>query len=95
MKQSDIAYECSMGSETTVVNWCSYLRGNFKTIMTKLVPSQKIGGPGMWVEIDETHIRLRKYDRGRVLKSQEVRIFGGICHATKKIFIKVLKVSFS
>ena len=46
---------------------------------------EAIGGPGIVVEIDETFIVKRKYDRGRVLS--QTWIFGGIERESKKAFI--------
>lgn len=44
-----------------------------------------IGGPGIVVEIDETLIVRRKYERGRVLS--QVWLFGGIERVRKKKFV--------
>ena len=44
-----------------------------------------ISGPGDIVEIDETAITKRKYNRGRLIPSQWV--VGRICRKTKKFFI--------
>ena len=46
---------------------------------------EPIGGPGKTVEIDETILVRRKYNRGRVLA--QVWLFGGIERETKKKFI--------
>ena len=43
-----------------------------------------IGGNGKIVEIDETCISHRKYNRGRLVK--EVWVFGGICHEDGDVF---------
>jgi hypothetical protein len=32
-----------------------------------------IGGPGLWVEIDETHIATRKNQRGNYLQGQSTK----------------------
>jgi len=39
---------------------------------------RQIGGPGVVVQIDETHIFTRKYNVGRVLVSEQCWVFGGI-----------------
>ena len=44
-----------------------------------------IGGPGQVVEVDETLIARRKYNRGRVV--QQVWLFGGIERVGKKRFV--------
>jgi hypothetical protein len=47
---------------------------------------QKIGGPGMIVEIDEMHIATRKYNVGEVLRGQQDWIFGGYCRQQRQSF---------
>jgi len=47
--------------------------------------SEKLGGPGRTVEIDEAKIGKRKYNRGRLVKGHW--IFGGYERDSKKIFI--------
>jgi transposase-like protein len=46
-----------------------------------------IGGDGLHVEIDESHLWTRKYHRGRVLVSQQSWVFGGICRETNESFV--------
>ena len=50
--------------------------------------SNKIGDVGKVVEIDESVMAKRKYNRGRVLK--EVWIFGGICREDKQLFLIIV-----
>lgn len=52
-------------------------------------PQEQIGGPDMNVEIGETVITHRKYDRGRQLKT--VWVLGGICRETDKAFALVVE----
>ena len=47
--------------------------------------SEKIGGPGMIVEIDESAFGKRKYERGRLTAVKWV--FGGIERGTGKCFM--------
>jgi transposase-like protein len=47
--------------------------------------SEKLGGPGHIVEIDEAKLGRRKYNRGRLVKGQW--IFGGYERESKKIFV--------
>ena len=46
-----------------------------------------IGGEGLHVEIDESHLWTRKYHRGRMLVSEQSWVFGGICRETNEAFI--------
>ena len=58
--------------------------GTFATKLFKIT-SDKIGGHGLSVEIDESKFGKSKYNRGRYIKGQWV--FGGICHKTREFFI--------
>ena len=49
-----------------------------------------IGGPGLHVEIDESHLWTRKYHRGRPLASEQPWIFGGIYRETNEVFITLV-----
>lgn len=49
---------------------------------------EQIGGKGLNVEIDETVISHRKYNRGRMTKT--VWVFGGICRETDRAFALVV-----
>lgn len=51
---------------------------------------RRIGGEGMTVEIDETHLFTHKYHKGRVLVSQSVWLVGGICRETNEIFVEIV-----
>lgn len=86
MTQEQVMHEVGIGSKSTIVNWYSALRELPSHVLADLPPHQ-IGGPGIIVEIDESHIRKRKYDKGRVLTSQAIWIFGGICRETKECFL--------
>ena len=59
-----------MGSKTTEFNWASYLR-EIPAVVLANQPAQLIGGPGMCAEIDESHLRSRKYSTGRILKAKQ------------------------
>jgi len=50
------------------------------------VSSQKIGGPGCFVEVDEAHLFRRKYNRGHRILGESVWIIGGVCRSTKQKF---------
>jgi transposase-like protein len=47
-----------------------------------------LGGEGIEVEMDESHIFSRKYNRGRFLAFQSVWVFGLIERLTKRVFVK-------
>ena len=53
--------------------------------MTMLQKSDKIGGPGKTVQIDESKVGKRKYHRGHKVEGQWV--FGGIEEDTRKCFL--------
>ena len=53
--------------------------------MTMLQKSEKIGGPGKTVQIDESKVGKRKYHRGHRVEGQWV--FGGIEEDTRKCFL--------
>lgn len=47
-----------------------------------------IGGPNCTVEIDESRVTKRKYNRGRTSTNNQVWVVGGICRETKEFFIE-------
>ena len=55
--------------------------------------SIKIGGPERIVEIDETMIYKRKYNRGRLTSNQveQVWVFGGIDRSSKVCFAEIVE----
>lgn len=69
--------------EKTVLQWYQHFRD---VCSQKLVSvTEKIGGPGLTVEIDESVIAKRKHNRGRTVKERWV--FGGICVETDEMFM--------
>ena len=72
-------------ADNTAVNWVSFCG---EVCEYWLQTQDAIGWPGMEVEIDETAISRRKYNRGRVLRT--VWLFGGIKRVEKKFFIAPL-----
>ncbi|ODM89415.1 putative transposase-like protein [Orchesella cincta] len=49
-----------------------------------------VGGVGLHVEVHESHVFKRKYNRGRLTAHEHVWIFGGICRETKEMFVQVV-----
>lgn len=86
MTQYEVNYEAKMGSKTTGFNWASYLR-ELPAVVLASQPAQLIGGQGKCIEIDKSHIRSRKYSTGRILKSEAVWVFGGVCSETGDCFV--------
>jgi hypothetical protein len=64
-------------SKETACHWYQLCRDVCHAVVTK--ENIAIGGPGLHVVIDESHVCRRKYHRGRLLASEAVWIFGGIC----------------
>ncbi|KYQ53651.1 hypothetical protein ALC60_03886 [Trachymyrmex zeteki] len=81
-RQEDLEEELGL-SPNTVVDWFSFCREVYAFWADKY--SEKLGGPGRVVEIDEAKIGHRKYNRGRLLKG--TWIFGEYERGSKKIFI--------
>jgi hypothetical protein len=55
--------------------------------MTNDNKDKLIGGDGMILEVDECLLHKRKYYRGRILKSENIWVFGARCRETKETFI--------
>jgi IS1 family transposase len=68
------------------VNWYKFCRQECQIVNQNLlfVP---IGGPGLTVEVDETALWRRKYNKSRVLRKQTQWTFAGICRETKRVFV--------
>lgn len=78
--------ECGV-NKNTVTNFYTSFRDS---VIAELTSGEQptIGGAGLDVEIDETVISHRKYNRGRILDT--VWVFGGICRQTKEAFAIVV-----
>ncbi|XP_023239330.1 uncharacterized protein LOC111637954 [Centruroides sculpturatus] len=72
-------------SRTTGVDWANFVRYAMMVALFNLT-SLKIGGPGKTMEIDETVVSKRKYERGRKLKGTKW-VVGGICREDKNCFL--------
>lgn len=73
-------------TKKSVLNWFKIFR-RILTLEYMSSNTRKIGGVGMTVEVDETHLCKRKYNVGRILLSEAVWIVGGICRETKEVFL--------
>lgn len=72
----------------TTVQWHQYFRDVCAQYF--LQHQQVIGGPGVEVEIDETCVSKRKYDRGRLVRPNQW-MFGGIERLTKMVFLVLVE----
>ena len=70
-------------SHNTVLSWCDTIRSYLLESFDRT--REKIGGPGMTVDIDETVITRRKYHVSRVSSSGPQWLVGGICLETQEI----------
>jgi len=78
-------------SSESAVQWYSFVRQAISVVA--MHDFEMIGGKGDVVEIDESHIFKRKYNVGRVLRSEQHWAFGGISRLTRKRCV-VLKCKF-
>jgi len=72
-------------TDETMVNWYSFCREVARIADRHDTP--QIGGPTDIVEVDESHLFNRKYNRGRIL-TRKIWVFGGISRLTKKVFVE-------
>ena len=89
--ETSISTTCEKGftkvvttSRETVCDYKRYCRGIYYQIVQNN-SCDKIGGPGLTVEIDESKFGKLKYNRGRYIKGQWV--FGATCHESREFFI--------
>ena len=71
-------------SNQTIVDWYNFSREVCSCILEK--DNEKVGGPGIVVEIDESKFGKCKYHRGHHVEGQWV--FGGIERDSKKCFFR-------
>ena len=71
----------------TVMHFTSFLRRTTQN-WREAIHDEKIGGVGKVVEIDETLIAHRKFNRGRVVAQQW--LFGGVERETGKFFVELV-----
>ena len=73
-------------STSTLVNWNQFCRD----VCAMCIRGEKVGGPGLEVEVDEVHLYVKKYPNGpgRDLVSQHVWAVGVLCRETGEIAIE-------
>ena len=79
---SDLIEEYSFSS-ATVADWRQYIREVLVDYIE--LNSEKLGGPGKIVELDESKFGKRKHHRGHPVDGQWV--FGGVERGTGKLFM--------
>lgn len=84
--QEFVKHELSISNQT-IVDWYNYCREVCTTVLQ--IDSEKIGGEGVVVEIDESKFGKRKYHKGRHVEGQWV--FGGIERDSKKCFFSTVE----
>ncbi|KRH93787.1 putative transposable element, partial [Pseudoloma neurophilia] len=82
---SDTAEPLNVSSETI-----KYFLKLFQASLSFFIDtnSNKIGGDGIIVHVDETVITTRKYGRGRHRPSNSVSVIGGVDIHSRKVFLK-------
>ncbi|XP_018368673.1 PREDICTED: uncharacterized protein LOC108764789 [Trachymyrmex cornetzi] len=83
LRQDRTKIEAGIASSATIVDWFNFYRE--VCVFWTDIHSEKIGGLGHIVQIDEAKIGKRKYNCDRLIKGQW--IFGGYEQGSKKMFI--------
>jgi hypothetical protein len=88
MNNSQFSFLTGLKSTESITNWKAFFRDICSNIIND-GDAQKIGGPGLTVEVDETLVFKRKNHCGRLLQTEidETWILGGICRETDQAFI--------
>ena len=68
-----VIHELTIGGDHTIVDWYNFCLEVCLEVLER--ESEKMGGPGKVVEIDESKFGKRKYHRGK--RVDEVWVFGG------------------
>uniref|UniRef100_A0A914QRG4 ISXO2-like transposase domain-containing protein n=1 Tax=Panagrolaimus davidi TaxID=227884 RepID=A0A914QRG4_9BILA len=75
-------------SDATICDWLRFCRDICAEHYIR--NPKRLGGVGSIVEIDETCVSRRKYNRGRILMEQ-VWVFGGVERGTNKVFMEIVE----
>ena len=73
-------------SEKTCIDWYNYFRDICMAAQKVLVENEKVGGRNIVVQIDESLIAKRKYERGR--PARNIWVFGVYCPDTHLAFVR-------
>ena len=78
-------------SEKSIIDFYSFMR---EVCVNELSSANTVivGGKGVIVEVDESHLHSRKYNKGRLLakERESIWIFGGCERKSKKCFIVIM-----
>lgn len=85
-REEFVMYELEISSRT-FVDWSNFVRETLIDWCDDHI--SQLGGPDKVVEIDETHVGNRKYNRGRVLKGRWV--FGAYERGSGTVRVQVVK----
>ncbi|XP_053667883.1 uncharacterized protein LOC128718249 [Anopheles marshallii] len=87
-KRTEAASECSAG-KSAISKWYAILRA----VSAEYIETNQasIGGDGMTVEIDESVVTKRKYNRGRFAEGNQVWLVGGSCRETREVFLELVQ----
>ncbi|XP_052901693.1 uncharacterized protein LOC128309363 [Anopheles moucheti] len=88
VKRSSASAECG-ANKSTVLKWYAFLREVTAEYIE--INQGQIGGDGLTVEVDESVVTKRKYNRGRHAKHNHVWLVGGICRETREIFLELVQ----
>lgn len=78
-------------TEQTISDHYSMLREVCSVIILNDLAREKLGGPGICVEVDEMHLSWSKYGKGRPQARQGLWLVGGIERATRRRFACVVR----
>ena len=81
IKEWRVGGEAGIGKQT-ITDWYSMCREVCEIVSSH--HSKQLGGAGAHVEMDETFLTTRKYNRGRRTKEMTITIFGIYCRETKE-----------
>jgi hypothetical protein len=73
-------------AEATAIDYYSLFREVCAIVILNDLTRVKLGGPGRVVEIDESLVSKRKYERGKILARSNLWVVGGIERETRRTF---------